>query len=190
MEFFDTLLYLDKEIMLYIQENLRNVTADTVMKAITHLGDLGIIWILIILILAMSKNYKKTALLMAIALSLGLLITNVVLKNNVHRKRPFHAIDNLFPLISKPKDWSFPSGHATSSIGCGLIMLKNLPKKYGISGFTIGLLIAVSRVYLGVHYTTDVIAGGLIGTVSALSSEKAVDKLSRKFRKKNKKDDL
>ncbi len=186
MDFFDTLLNIDEDILLYIQENLRNASTDTIMKAVTHLGDVGIVWILIILILILSQKYKKTALIMALTLSLGLMITNLVLKNSVHRIRPFHAIEELFPLIDKPEDWSFPSGHATSSIGCGLVMLRNLPKKYGVTGFTMGILIAVSRVYLGVHYTTDVIAGALVGTVSAFSSEKIFDKAKKSIKHKHK----
>lgn len=186
MDFFDTLMNIDEDILLYIQENIRNATADTIMKAVTHLGDIGIFWIMIIFVLFLSKKYTKTAFIMALTLALGLLITNLILKNSVHRIRPFHAIEELFPLINKPEDWSFPSGHATSSIGCGIAMLRNLPKKYGISGFTIGILIAVSRIYLGVHYTTDVVAGALIGTVSALSSEKIINKADRVIKQKRK----
>ncbi|MDD7185045.1 MAG: phosphatase PAP2 family protein [Ruminococcus sp.] len=186
MDFFDTLMNIDEDILLYIQENIRNATADTIMKAVTHLGDMGIFWIMIIFVLFLSKKYTKTAFIMALTLALGLLITNLILKNSVHRIRPFHAIEELFPLINKPEDWSFPSGHATSSIGCGIAMLRNLPKKYGISGFTIGILIAVSRIYLGVHYTTDVVAGALIGTVSALSSEKIINKADRVIKQKRK----
>ncbi|MGN0676555.1 MAG: phosphatase PAP2 family protein [Ruminococcus sp.] len=186
MDFFDTLMNIDEDILLYIQENIRNATADTIMKAVTHLGDMGIFWIMIIFVLLISKKYTKTAFIMALTILFGLLITNLILKNSVHRIRPFHAIEELFPLINKPEDWSFPSGHATSSIGCGIAMLRNLPKKYGISGFTIGILIAVSRIYLGVHYTTDVVAGALIGTVSALSSEKIINKADRIIKKKRK----
>jgi len=186
MDFLDSLLYLDEEILIYIQENIRNAPADAVMKAVTHLGDIGILWVLMILILLLSKKYAKTALIMAVALSLGLLITNMILKNSVQRTRPFQNIENLFPLINKPEDWSFPSGHATSSIGCGLVMLRNLPKKYGVSGFTIGLMIAVSRIYLGVHYTSDVAAGALIGTISALSSEKIIGKSEKIIEKRRK----
>lgn len=186
MDFFDTLMNIDEDILLYIQENIRNATADTIMKAVTHLGDMGIFWIMIIFVLLISKKYTKTAFIMALTILFGLLIANLILKNSVHRIRPFHAIEELFPLINKPEDWSFPSGHATSSIGCGIAMLRNLPKKYGISGFTIGILIAVSRIYLGVHYTTDVVAGALIGTVSALSSEKIINKADRIIKKKRK----
>lgn len=186
MDFFDTLMNIDEDILLFIQENIRNATADTIMKAITHLGDMGIFWIMIIFILFLNKKYTKTAFIMALTLALGLLVTNLVLKNSVHRIRPFHAIEELFPLINKPEDWSFPSGHATSSIGCGIAMLRNLPKKYGISGLTTGILIAVSRIYLGVHYTTDVVAGALIGMVSALSSEKIVGKAVSKKQKSGK----
>ncbi len=186
MDFFDTLMNIDEDILLYIQENIRNATADTIMKAVTHLGDMGIFWIMIIFVLLISKKYTKTAFIMALTILFGLLIANLILKNSVHRIRPFHAIEELFPLINKPEDWSFPSGHATSSIGCGIAMLRNLPKKYGISGFTIGILIAVSRIYLGVHYTTDVVAGALIGTVSALSSEKIINKADRIIKKKQK----
>lgn len=188
MDFLDTLMNIDEDILLYIQESIRNASADKIMKAVTHLGDMGILWIIIIFTLLVSKKYKKTAFIMALTLSIGLLITNLILKNSVHRTRPFHAIEKLFPLINKPEDWSFPSGHATSSIGCGIAMLRNLPKRYGLSGFTIGLLIAVSRMYLGVHYTTDVVAGALIGTFSAFTSEKIINKadniMSEKRRQK------
>lgn len=186
MDFFDVLMDIDEDILLYIQENIRSATADTIMKAVTHLGDMGIFWIMIIFVLFLSQKYKKTAFIMALTIALGLIITNLILKNSVHRIRPFHAIEELFPLIPKPKDWSFPSGHATSSIGCGIAMLRNLPKKYGISGFTIGILIAVSRIYLGVHYTTDIVAGALIGTVSAFSSEKIVNKADKIISEKRK----
>lgn len=186
MDFFDTILCLDEEILLYIQENLRNATTDQIMKSITHLGDFGFLWIAVIVILAVSRKHAKTALIMALTLAFGLLITNLVIKNSVQRIRPFHAIEELCPLIEKPEDWSFPSGHATSSIGCGIAMLKNLPKKYGISGITIGVLIAISRVYLGVHYTSDVIAGAMVGAFSAFASEKTVKFTERKLKEKRK----
>ena len=84
----------------------------------------------------------------------GALITNVCLKNLVARPRPM-SVEGLVPLIGKPTDYSFPSGHTCASFACALVLYRILPKKYGVPAVILASLIAFSRLYVGVHYPTD-----------------------------------
>ena len=167
---------LDQDILLYVQNNLRSAKTDDVMKFITNLSDGGFIWLIISITLIISKKHRKTGFAMACTIAFGLIITNAIVKNTIQRMRPFMLIEELAALIPHPSDWSFPSGHATSSIGCGLIMLKHLHKTLGLTGLTLGILISASRVYLGVHYPSDVIAGAVAGTISAAAADRIVNK--------------
>lgn len=165
------LLELDGKILLFIQEFLRFEWLTNVMRFITSLGDGGVIWIVLAAILLCMKRYRKTGTAMAVALLIGYLVTNLILKNLVMRVRPYDAIAGLQALIGPLGDSSFPSGHTTSSIAAGFVMLKGTPRYIGIPAFVLAVLIALSRLYLGVHYPTDVLAGALIGLFAAFSAK-------------------
>lgn len=96
------------------------------------------------------------------------IINNVALKNLVGRLRPYEVISGLECLIEKQNDFSFPSGHTGSSFAAAVILLCCLPKKYGVPAMVLAFFISFSRLYLGVHYPTDVLCGGMIGTMTAL----------------------
>lgn len=168
------LLDLDGKILLFIQEFLRAPWLTAVMKFITSLGDGGIIWIVLAAILLCTKQYRKTGTAMAVALLIGYLVTNLILKNLVLRVRPYDAIAGLQALIGPMRDSSFPSGHTTSAVAAGFVMLKGTPRYLGIPAFTLAVLIALSRLYLGVHYPTDVLVGALIGLFAAFSAKYVV----------------
>ncbi len=166
---------MEAEILLYIQDHLRFEALNPVMTSITKLGDAGIFWILLTLILLLFKRTRKIGIAAVCSLILQALII-FVLKNAVMRVRPYDAIEGLIPLVKKLSDFSFPSGHSGASFAVAVVCLKKLPKKYGIPLLVLACLIALSRMYVGVHYPTDVLVGTLIGIITALVSVYFTDK--------------
>lgn len=157
---------MDVSILLFIQEHIRSDLMTPFWKAITVLGDAGLFWIILAIILMIPKKTRKAGGMALLSLALGALITNVTLKNLVARIRPYDLVNTIIPLITKPADYSFPSGHTCASFASAAIYYRMLPKKYGIAAMVLAGLIALSRMYLGVHYPTDVLAGMLVGLAS------------------------
>jgi len=156
-------LQLDGAILLWIQEFVRNDVLTPFLLAITKLGDKGFIWIFISILLLCFKPTRKTGITAIVALLLSLCVINLTLKHLVARTRPFDMIEALVPLVERPKDFSFPSGHSGSSFAAAGVFVRELPKWAGIPLFLLALLISVSRLYVGVHYPSDVIVGIGIG---------------------------
>lgn len=165
---FESLLTLDGNILLWIQEYIRNDVLTPIMRFITTLGDAGAIWIVLALVLLCFKKTRKIGLLVGASLIGSLLVNNIVLKNLIGRIRPYEVISELQILIDKPLEYSFPSGHTGSSFAAGVTLFLCCPKKYGVPALVLAFLIAVSRLYVGVHYPTDVLGGMLTGTLIAL----------------------
>lgn len=159
----ETLLHLDGNILLFIQDAVRNPVLDPVMKVITSLGNAGILWIILTILLLIPEKTRKVGMMSACALLASLLVNNILVKNLAARARPYNAIEGLIPIVTKPSEFSFPSGHAASSLASASVFYRKLPKKYGIMAVVIAVLISLSRLYVGVHYPTDVIAGIISG---------------------------
>ena len=124
---------------------------------------------------------------MALALIMGLLLCNLTLKPLVARIRPYDYQlaffqKNIPLLIEAQHDFSFPSGHTIASFEAAVALTLH-HKKLGIAAIVLAVLIAFSRLYLYVHYPTDVLAGMVVGVVSALSSFYIVKLVSRKFQR-------
>lgn len=149
---------------------------DGFMKFVTVFGDGGIILILLSIGLIAFKKTRKIGLTMLGALAIGALISNIILKPLVARPRPYANEDEIFytwwKLVGavKESEFSFPSGHATASMAAmmGFFLAGN--KKYSWTGFFAALLIGFSRIYLCVHYPSDVLFGFLVGIVAAIIS--------------------
>ncbi|MBE6862093.1 MAG: phosphatase PAP2 family protein [Ruminococcus sp.] len=171
---------LDGDILLWIQENIRTPLFDSFFLFITSLGDYGMIWIAASLLLMIPKKTRKVGFMCGLALIFSLLINNVLLKNIVKRARPFSVIDGLTSLKT-PGDFSFPSGHTGASFAAAFTIYRMLPKKYGIPAAVLAVLIAFSRLYLGVHYPTDIIGGIITGVISSYLAQWIVQKLYSKF---------
>ena len=164
----DYILALDGEILLWIQMYLRHEVLTPVLTFITHLGDKGLFWIVLSLLLLIKKSTRKTGFLSLLSLLVTFLIVNVCMKNGFARIRPYETLTDLLFLIEKQSDFSFPSGHSASSFASAVVLFKQLPKRYGIPILILAVLIAFSRIYMGVHYPTDILAGILIGSIVAL----------------------
>lgn len=173
------IIELDGNILLWIQEHLRADFMTGFWKAVTFLGDGGWFWIVLGIVLVCIPKTRKTGVTALVSLAIGALLTNVLLKNLVARTRPFDAINTLVPLIAKPRDFSFPSGHTCASFSSALIYYRMLPKKYGVAAIVLATLIACSRLYLGVHYPTDIIGGFLV----AWAASKSACAVTKKWRK-------
>lgn len=154
--------------LLWIQENVRSDAWTPIVTFITHLGDHGAFWIILTIACLLWKKTRTPGILMAISLACNYLVNNILLKNLVARIRPYEAVEGLNRIIEAQSDFSFPSGHSGSSFAVAVVILLVCPRKYGIPAIILATLIALSRLYVGVHYPTDVLAGVAIATVIAV----------------------
>lgn len=152
---------------------------DSIMLFITKLGDAGIFWIILAIALLCFKKYRKAGATMSVALIFSLIYCNLILKNLVARERPFDADTTLIPLVDA-HDFSFPSGHTSASFAAA-ISLFVCHKKEGIAALILAALIAFSRMYVGVHYPTDILGGIVTGSLAAITSVIIVYMVVKKY---------
>mgnify|MGYP001073674544 CR=1 FL=1 len=167
---------MELNILLFIQENVRNIILNYFFAGITFSGNNGYIWIIISLGLLLNKKTRFIGVLSFIVLLEVLLINNLIIKNCFERLRPFITYAQIELLIDAPTGYSFTSGHSCSSFASAIIFIKYLPKKYGIAAVIYATLVAFSRLYFGVHYPTDVIAGMMLGILFALITSGVYEK--------------
>ncbi len=160
---------------LYFLQSLHGPVMDNIMIFFTHLGSGGVIWIIIAAILIFNRRTRKCGLCVILSLVLCLVIGNMLLKNIVCRPRPCWIDESIKMLIPVPKDYSFPSGHTFSSFASATAILKN-NRKYGIAAFVLAAIISFSRMYLFVHFPTDIIAGIIMGVLCGSISYKIIIK--------------
>lgn len=154
----------DNNILQFIQNHMRSSVMDEAMIVVTSLGNLGIIWIVISAFILIRKKNKTAVIGVLCAMLLGTILGQEILKNIIQRPRPFLESSVINMIIEKPVSYSFPSGHTTAAFAAAGILSKYF-KKYSVLFFTIAILIGFSRLYLYVHYPTDVIAGAILGLV-------------------------
>ena len=138
---------------------------DFFFSKITLLGNGGVFWIILSIALMFFKKTRAIGISMAVSLIIGLLLCNLSLKPWIGRARPFAADPSILDklIVSKPSEFSFPSGHTVCSFECAIaVLLRN--KKWGIATLVLAIIIGFSRLYLMVHYPTDVLAGAIIGS--------------------------
>lgn len=157
----NTILNIDFFLLDLIQNYLRCGFLDAVMVFFTQLGDNGIIWIVLTLIFLYTERYRKMGVAMTFALVIALLLGNELLKELIRRPRPF-TFREISLLIPPPSGFSFPSGHTMASFAAAnAIWLTH--RRLGKWAFLVASIIAFSRVYLYVHFPTDVLCGTLFG---------------------------
>lgn len=174
---------MDADILLFFQDTVRSPVLTPLVKAITVLGNGAVFWVLVSIVMLVPEKTRKIGLTSILALLVSLLINNIILKNLVARVRPYEVIEGLVPLIPKPWDYSFPSGHTGSSFASAWVFYRRLPKRFGIPALALAGLIGLSRLYLGVHYPTDVlfgVASGIgSGCIAMLIVQAIIDKRAK-----------
>ena len=147
-------------------QTLHTPMLDKFMTSVTKLGNAGIFWIILTVIFLIIPKMRKTGVIMAAALLTDLLICNVFLKNLVARIRPYDVNTTVELLVAKLHDYSFPSGHTAASFASVTALYLAGEKRLWIAALVISCMIAVSRLYLYVHYPTDVLGGIIFGCLS------------------------
>lgn len=162
------ILQLDGNILLWIQEYVRHDSMNGFWTFITSLGNAGLFWIALSMILLIFPATRKAGALALLSMMLCFLITNLWLKPLIARPRPYTRVPGLEILIPRPSDWSFPSGHSTASFAAACSYFHAAPKKRSaIPALILAAMIAFSRLYVGVHYPTDVLGGILVGCLGS-----------------------
>jgi len=154
---------IDFTILHFIKDHTRNKVLDKTMPIISRLGDFGLIWICSALSLLAFPHYRRYVPFFFFSLIASFLIGEVVLKTLIGRTRPCN-IESVSLLINQPQDFSFPSGHSMSSFAVSTF-LWHINHDIGNVAIVMATLIALSRLYLFVHYPTDVIAGSILGRI-------------------------
>jgi len=179
-------------ILLFFQDNVRCGVLTPIMQAFTMIaGFKGAIVILLSIILIIFKKTRWVGITVSSAIALSGIFTNLILKHIVNRPRPFTQIAGLTPVGDKPTDASFPSGHTSLGFCIATALVLTLPwiiekkKAYCLGALFvfIATMIAVSRLYLGVHYPTDVFCGILLGIVYGIAAKAIVGAIKKRMEK-------
>lgn len=152
---------------------------DDIMVFITTLGNGGAVWIALGLLLLIFKKTRPVGIQVLIVLLLGALIGNVFLKNVIQRARPCWINESLALLIANPKDFSFPSGHTLASFSSATILFLN-HRKWGVYALILACLMGFTRLYLYVHFPTDVIFSVFLGMGIAFCVDRTWKKATSK----------
>ena len=159
---------IDDTILNFIQSHFHIPFLDSIMLTISFLGNGAAVWIVIAVLLLSFKKYRSIGFLILAALLLCFLLGDVLLKPLIARARPFTVHPAMALLIPPPTDFSFPSGHTDSSFAASTVILLQ-KKSWGIVAILLAMLISFSRLYLYVHYPSDILGGALLGIAAAFA---------------------
>lgn len=165
--FVESVTEFDFAILDYIQENLRCAFLDWFMPFLSALGEAGIVWIVIAVALLLFKKTRACGAAVIVSVLLTLLIGEYGIKNIVCRVRPCNVNLGIDMLVSRPKSYSFPSGHTGAAFSAAVAIFCRY-KKAGVVAVIFALLVGFSRMYNYVHFPTDVLAGMIFGTIMAI----------------------
>ena len=182
MTFFEWIQNMDLSVVRFVREYVSCDFLDFLVPKITLFGEDGIFWIIVSLCLLAFGKTRKVGFAMGLSLIFGLVVGNLTMKPLIGRIRPYE-IDGVAILVEKLSDGSFPSGHTMCCFEGAVSLLLFGCKKWGRPALVLAFLVALSRIYLYVHFPTDVIVGALLGWLFAFVSCKIVTKIYEKVKK-------
>ncbi len=157
------ILKLDKKVSFFMIEHYHNHFVNGFFKIISSSGDFGLVWIAMSIILMNFERTEQVGQDVLVAIFVTTLIGQLTIKSIVKRKRPCHIYPDERMLISIPVDYSFPSGHTSCSFACSIIIME-LNVYVGVFCLLFSAVMGISRIFLFVHYLSDVVCGALLGT--------------------------
>lgn len=167
----------------FIQNHFSCAALDFIMPIVSMFADGGVFWIAVAILMLCFKRTRKTGIKMGMALLMGLLVCNVTLKPLIGRIRPYDVNTNVVLLVDRLSDYSFPSGHTLASFEAAVTLMICERRRFGYPALVIAVAVALSRMYLYVHYPTDVLMSVLLGSAFAVISCKVVELLYKKYAK-------
>ena len=163
----------------WIQAHLRCGLLDTLMPAVSWTANHGEVWVLLAVVLVLIRGQRKRRAAVGCALVLDLIACNVILKPLIGRARPFAVHPAVELLVEAPHDASFPSGHTAASFAA-VFALKTAGSPLWKPALAVAVVMAFSRLYLYVHWPSDVLAGALLGAAVGWAGAKIVENVLEK----------
>lgn len=168
---------------LYMLQELHNDVLNAIMVFITSLGDGGVVWWSIAIVMLFFKKTRRCGITMMAGMALSYLLGNLLLKNLIARPRPCAVDPTVKLLIPYPSEYSFPSGHTLHGFTAATVIFLYF-RKAGVGALILASAIAFSRMYLFVHYPTDILGGILLGILDAMIVYTVVRKIIKKREEK------
>lgn len=161
---------LDERALVWIAQNVRCALLDPFMKLYTQLGNTGMLFIVLGLLMLLFKPTRKAGVSALCAMLIGLVVVNFTIKPLAARDRPWLVIENFVNLVSEKDPNSFPSGHTNAAFAFALAVCMAAPKRWmKITAVCMAAVMGLSRLYVGVHFPSDVAAGAVIGSLCGLA---------------------
>lgn len=171
----EAIQHLDESILWWIAQDLRVDWLNPLVEVYTSLGNVGLGFIVVALLLLVIRKTRWSGATALTAMVLGVVVTNLTIKPLVTRDRPWVVMDGFVSLVTSSDPHSFPSGHTTAAFAFGVALCLTLPQKWAKAAvITAAALMGMSRLYVGVHFPTDVVAGMIIGTVCGVLASRLV----------------
>ena len=158
---------IDESLMRWVQKNCRNRISNPLMIVMTHLGG-GVIWCVWAGWFCLHPDTRQLGICCYVSFWAAWIISSQLLKRLFGRPRAYDAMDDVEPLVARPKDLAFPSTHAADAFSVAVLILITRPPQEGLIAMILAVLTGYSRIHVGVHYLTDVIGGAVFGSLCAV----------------------
>ena len=173
----DFIQQLDEQVLVWIAQNVRNGVLDPLLKLYTQLGNTGMLFIALGVLLLFFKPTRRAGVSALCAMLIGLVVVNFTIKPLVARARPWLVIESFVNLVPEHDPNSFPSGHNNAAFAFALAVCMSATKKWmKVSAVCAAAVMGLSRLYVGVHFPSDVLAGAVIGSLCGLLGAWVVSK--------------